>query len=109
MHIEIIFNNFFQLFLLLNIFVYSLQEVNSCPKDSPIKYNNSCVSRFCNQLEYNNKTCILDNEIVRIQWLNKIVKVSKDLSYKYANPICKDNILIIFSYPYDNDSTNDIY
>ena len=92
---KILFKNFLQLFLFLNIFVYSLQEVNSCSKDSPIKFNNSCVSRICDKYEYDNKICILDNEIIKNQWLNRITNVSNALSYKYVDPICRDNILII--------------
>ena len=106
---KLIFKIFLSLLILLNILDYSSQEVNSCPKDSPIKYNNNCVTRFCNKSEYDNNICSINNEQIKIQWLNDIIRVSNSVSYKYVNPIYKDNILIIFSFPYDEDQSNIIY
>ena len=109
MKAKIIFKSFLSLLILLNILDYSLQEVNSCPKDSPIKYNNNCVTRFCNKSECNNNICSINNEQIKIQWLNEIIRVSNSISYKYVDPIYKDNILIIFSFPYDEVHNNIIY
>ena len=93
----------------MNILKYSLQQIDNCPKEAPIRYNNNCQVRYCNENEYLNGICIIDNEIIADQWLNRIEKVTNGEYYKYAIPIYHNNILVILSYPYDSNPTSDVY
>ena len=43
-----------------------------CPKNLPILKNNTCYNIYCTQKEYEDKTCVIYNDNVEKQWLNKI-------------------------------------
>jgi hypothetical protein len=48
--------------------------LNECQRNIPIKLKNgSCVLKYCNPEEYNSKECIIDNPIVKTQYLNDII------------------------------------
>ena len=64
-------------FSLLQTFLYGLisfhfvKFVNGyCERTEPIKSNGSCSLRYCTEEEFANKTCIIDNEIIKTQYLN---------------------------------------
>ena len=64
------------LFALLFTIIY-----NECDRSVPIKISNgSCVLTFCTVEEFNNKECIIDNQIVKTQYLNNII-----ILYEYGS------------------------
>ena len=42
-----------------------------CPKDKPILKDNKCKMIYCTKKEFEDKTCVIYNDIVKKQWLNK--------------------------------------
>ena len=60
------------------IFIYILTfliiEINNqeCNKAWPIYTNGSCQSTHCNENEFQNGDCIINNSIIKTQWLNKL-------------------------------------
>jgi len=94
------------LFLFLNI---SFQEAQECPKDLPIKYKNECSIKYCIESEYLNRNCVVNNNVIKTQWLNNIILIG-DISYKYSYPYFDfDNNLIIVTYPYDDNIESEIH
>ena len=57
------------------IFLQMIRVIlNECQRNIPIKLKNgSCVLKYCNPEEYNSKECIIDNPIVKTQYLNDII------------------------------------
>ena len=66
------FINFLFLFILIN------EIQNECSKDEPIFYDNECRERYCSKEEFENGNCTINNNISKIQWLNKIDIFSKN-------------------------------
>ena len=105
-YFEIRFNIHLLLFLFFN---FSFQEIQECPKNTPIKYQNECILRFCSELEILNGNCVINNDIINTQWLNNIILIG-DISYKYSDPYFDlNNNLIIATYPYDDNEESEIY
>ena len=48
-------------------FIYS-----QCSRDNPFLKNDQCISS-CIREEINNDTCIINNDIIKTQWLNNVV------------------------------------
>ena len=95
--------------LLFLFFNFSLQEIIECPKNTPIKYQDECSLKYCAESEYLNGNCIVNNDVIKTQWLNNIILIG-DISYKYSIPYFDiNNNLIIATYPYDDDIENEIY
>ena len=42
-----------------------------CPKDKPILKDNKCKMIYCTKKEFEDKTCIIYNDIIKKQWFNK--------------------------------------
>ena len=77
---------------------------SSCPKDSPFLKDEVCLS-CCTNDEINNKICIIDNEIMKTQFINKINYLSGN-GYNYLNMAVTKNqdlLVLISSYPESND------
>ena len=85
-------------FSFIHIFLYGLiinhfvRMVNGyCEREVPIKINGSCTLKYCTEEEFSNLKCVIDNEIVKTQFLsNKInlEKSNKDVLFdvlKYDN------------------------
>ena len=59
------------------IFIQFNLSLNTCDnRDKPIfvKSSNECEMKFCEKEEFEQKICIKDNEIIRVQWLSNIIK-----------------------------------
>ena len=72
---------FFQLFY-LQFLINSIK--NQCLKNAPILVNNQCELKYCTEEEYQRNDCIIANEIIKIQWLTKIIRIG-DLNFRYIN------------------------
>ena len=71
--------------------------LNECFRDIPIRLKNgSCVLKYCKPEEYNSKECIIDNPIVKTQYLNDIIMFGEKY-YMYIDFITfssKDMIVV---------------
>ena len=43
-----------------------------CPRDKPILKKNKCKMIYCTEKEFEDKICIINNDYIKTQWLNKI-------------------------------------
>lgn len=66
-------------FILLN---FSLNDCNDRSYPIFISSNETCEMKFCTEEEFDNNVCVKDNEIIRVQWLNNIIKLGP---IKYRN------------------------
>ena len=58
---------------------------NECNRTNPILLSNgSCALSYCSDEDYENKTCIISNEIIKTQWLSNIIKIG-DKDFRYVN------------------------
>ena len=74
-----------------------------CEKATPFKRNNNCTETMCTDSELKNETCIIDNNIIKDQWITSIIKIS---SVKFSNidiMRTNKNELIIESSTYPDD------
>ena len=78
-------NNIFkltiQIFLFFSIIKSSLTE---CSRDKPILKNGSCRLEYCSDLDFESKECIINNSIIKTQWINNIMLIG-DKFYRYIN------------------------
>ena len=66
----------------LNFLLDSIK--NNCLKEKPIKINDLCKLEYCPKEKFISGECVIDNEIIKIQWLNNIIKIG-DLNFRYIN------------------------
>jgi len=83
------------IFILLN---FTLNE-ECFQRSKPIFISSSetCEMKYCTEDEFNNNTCVKDNEIIRAQWLNNIIKLGpkKCRNSKFAK--YQDGSIAIYS------------
>ena len=69
------------------IFFSKLNNILSdeCSRDAPIKNKeNNCESKYCTEDEISKGDCIIENEIIKTQWLNNIINI--EISFlRYVN------------------------
>ena len=76
-----IFKKFlFVIILLKNIPLFNFE----CSVEEPILKNNICSLEYCSKEEYSNGVCIINNFIIRNQWLNDIISLN-DFKLRYNN------------------------
>ena len=102
---QFIFQSF--IFELLFIFIN-----NECNRSTPIKFNDGpCELRFCSAEEIRDGQCVIDNEIVKTQYLNEIINLdaihdnSKFHLTKYSN----GSLVSIISYSIPPESFRQFY
>jgi hypothetical protein len=93
--------------LILLVIIIQISNEIECNISLPIrKADNQCYLTYCTEEEFKMGNCIIDNDIVKIQWLNDIIKVG-DKSYKY---IClstsSKNDLFLHTTPKNSDTKN---
>ena len=71
----------FQIFYLLNI--TKSEEIN-CSRESPILISNECKLKYCTKAEFESNDCIINNSIIKTQWLNNIINFG-ELNYRYIS------------------------
>ena len=77
----------FYFLLNLYIFFYKIKQslLSSCPKETPFTTNgNECVEGGCSLSLFESGNCKIENEIIRTQYLNRIIKYS-DVPIKYVS------------------------
>ena len=71
--------HFIYKFLILSLF--NLCFTDNCPRNKPILKSNICNAIYCSPEEYSTNTCIISNEIIKSQWLNKFHTFDKEYMY----------------------------
>ena len=66
----------------------------SCEKEIPILKNGQCQSIFYTHQEFQNNICTIENEKIKIQWLNNFIIFDK-YRYRFTNMIINSNGEII--------------
>ena len=67
-------------FMLSFIIIIRLIKItlNECEREKPILFNNeTCELMSCTNAQFNSKQCIVNNSVIRNQWLNNIIIVGK--------------------------------
>ena len=88
-------------FLLIIIFVillyYNAQETGECPKERPIRNNRNgqCELIPCPEENIENGDCFIENEKVKIQWLNNIISSKEIDIYSFAATSYNKDIIIL--------------
>ena len=59
-----------QIFLFFSIIKSSLTE---CSRDEPILENGSCKLEYCSDSDFESRKYIINNSIIKTQWLNNII------------------------------------
>ena len=66
--------------VLIFVLLFTIIISNECDRSTPIRIHGSCVLEFCTQQQFNNKDCIIDNQIIKTQYLNHIIILDEILS-----------------------------
>ena len=66
------------------LFLFNPIITQNCTRNLPILKNGICVLDFCTKNEFRNKTCVIDNQIVKTQWLNDIIWIGEE-NFRYVN------------------------
>ena len=82
------FYNIIEIFYLLIIISQILSQ--PCERNFPIIKEGNCVLDYCTDNEFNNKTCIKDNKIIKTQWLNNIIWIG-NRDFRYVNLASNSN------------------
>ena len=82
---EIIFKNYiFNLFIIFWNLYFILLKI--CDKTIPILKNNECQLIYCEQSEFDTNECSINNQFIKTQWLNNIIRISDDY-FRYINVV----------------------
>ena len=75
------------LFIILKFFYFQLL-INSikgqCHKNAPILVRYYCKLQYCSEKQFEKGECKIGNEIIKTQWLTKIIKIG-ELKFRYVN------------------------
>ena len=83
-----------------------LDKINSqCSKDNPIKKNSECVNEYCLESEFKDGICSIDNSIIKIQWLNKIISFGDENTFFFLSIKMSKNNFIFLSF----DENENVY
>ena len=86
--------------IIILIITISFCFSQDCPKSNPILTNGECTITSCSEEEFNNQTCIISNDITKIQWLNKII-INEEKNIYIIGTIINNNEIIISSIIYN--------
>ena len=93
---------YISIFILSTLFDIILSE---CDIENPILLTNgTCVSQYCSKEDFIKNNCIIDNKIIKIQWMNNIIMIGEN-KFRYQNLVKFSNGDLIFEtspYIYSN-------
>ena len=91
----------FKICLFLKIIQYCLFE--KCTIDNPFLINNNCA-KSCKKEDIDSKLCVLDNAIIKKQYLNNIIYIKQDRLVYNDFVVSENNTLyyLISTYPASN-------
>jgi hypothetical protein len=94
------------IFDLITILIFSikipLSECN-CDLNTPIKKSGTCQLIYCTEDEFKSEVCVIDNEIIKTQWLTNIIYFN-DNKFRYCSVAVNSqgDIVVEFSTEEDN-------
>ena len=86
-----------KIILYFSLFLFLLPKYKglTCNKTRPILKDNTCDSIYCTEEEFTSTTCIINNDIIKTQWLTNILEISNIYS-RFIHPfLTSNNDLII--------------
>ena len=96
-------NNFFFIILiqLLLLFPSNQEDLSECLINTPISKNGQCTNEYCTKEQFESKVCLINNTIIKTQWLNNIIFIgnSKFRYINFASYSNGDMIIETTSYP----------
>ena len=93
------------------ILICFINKINNdyCNKDKPILYDDNCEDRYCTKEEFEDNTCLINNTISKIQWLNKINCFSKDSAHEFTYIKLSNNDILFISLGCEIDGPCELY
>ena len=89
-----------------NINIYMLSD---CDYTHPIKNNKGeCIEVGCTEAQFNSGACIIENDIIKTQWINKRIEYSAN-SINYATSVITDYGNLICGSSFYSSSTQKHY
>ena len=82
-------------FIAIFLQLFNISSSEECSRESPIRYNNDYCVDQCDDYQYKSMECILDNQIIKAQYLNDIIFVGEK-DYRYLNFLNLSNGDMIF-------------
>ena len=103
----LIFTNISSLFIFKYILIFNLITLCSfmeCDRDIPFLKEDTCIS-YCKTEEINKGICIINNDIIKTQWLNNIIIIGgKDYIYVNVESSEANNLYYLASsFPASNE------
>ena len=84
---KIIYRKSFIIFIIIQsilTFHIILADIFECTKDKPILISKECKLEYCTKKQFESKECIINNTVIKNQWLNNIIFIG-DKYYSYIN------------------------
>ena len=69
---------------LLLLFYVIKTEIAECSKEQPILISGECKLEYCSKEQFDLKKCIINNNIVKTQWINNLI-IFGDNPYRYLS------------------------
>ena len=73
----------------LFLFQIIIPIIHGCDADKPFLKDDSCIG-YCSERELKEKTCKIDNDIIKTQFLNNIIWIG-DANFRYVNIVSYSN------------------
>ena len=71
-------------------------ELNECPRDTPIRIGEECLSTYCSKLNLEQGICSISNQIIKTQFLNNIILVG-DKDFRFLKFMTSSNGELLLS------------
>ena len=81
---KIIPKYFYLSFFIIIYFEIIIVKSIDCPRNAPILSPEGCKMQYCSKNQFDSGKCIINNTIIKTQWLNNIIKIG-GLKYRYVN------------------------
>ena len=77
-------NNFIFLLNIISLFNIIKAEITECSKQQPILISSQCKLEYCSKEQFDLKQCIINNTIVKTQWINNLIIFGEN-PYRYLS------------------------
>ena len=104
---KFIFKNKIIVIILIQIIKIIYNECSN--RDNPLKLSDNTCASNCTENQFDSGKCIIDNNIIKTQWLNNIIYI-KEIGFKYIDFVVFPNgDLIAEAHPFPCNSKRIIY
>ena len=77
-------SNFIFLLNIISLFNIIKAEITECSKQQPILISSQCKLEYCSKEQFDLKQCIINNTIVKTQWINNLIIFGEN-PYRYLS------------------------